>query len=103
MNVFLYVIYICDQIWIFTSHDSSEIILICCFAAQETFLIIINDENSCAAKYFCWNWNILFIYFLIIWWIESWKEQNLVEIEIFCSITYAFTVSFYQFNAHLAE
>ncbi len=26
------------------SHDPSEIILICCFGAQETFLIIINVE-----------------------------------------------------------
>ncbi len=26
------------------SQDTSEIILICCFAAQETFLIIINVE-----------------------------------------------------------
>ncbi len=33
------------------SHDPSEIILICWFAAQETFLIIINVENSCAAEY----------------------------------------------------
>ncbi len=32
------------------SHDPSEIILICWFAAQETFLIIIiNIENSCAS------------------------------------------------------
>ncbi len=30
------------------SHDPSEIILIYWFAAQETFLIIINVENSCA-------------------------------------------------------
>ncbi len=37
------------------SHDSSEIIIICWFAAQETFLIIINVENSCAAQYFCGN------------------------------------------------
>ncbi len=28
------------------SHDSSEIILICWFAAQETFITIINVENS---------------------------------------------------------
>jgi len=28
------------------SHDPSEIIIIC-FAAQETFLIIINVENCC--------------------------------------------------------
>jgi len=34
------------------SHDPSEIILICWFAAQGTFIIIIiiiNAENSCAA------------------------------------------------------
>ncbi len=28
------------------SHDPSEIILICWFAAKETFIIIINVENS---------------------------------------------------------
>ncbi len=31
------------------SHDLSEIIVICWFGAQETFLIIVNVENSCAA------------------------------------------------------
>jgi len=31
------------------SHDPSEIILTCCFRAQETFRIIINVKNSCAA------------------------------------------------------
>ncbi len=31
------------------SHDPSEINLICWFAAQKTFLIIISLENSCAA------------------------------------------------------
>ncbi len=36
------------------SHDPSEIILICWFAAQEIF-IIISVENSCAALYFCEN------------------------------------------------
>jgi len=30
------------------SHDPSEIILIWWFAAQETFIIIINAELSCA-------------------------------------------------------
>jgi len=37
------------------SHDLSEIILICWFAAQETciIIIIINVENSWAALYFC--------------------------------------------------
>ncbi len=36
---------------VFSFTWSSEIILICWFAAQETFLIIINVENSCAAEY----------------------------------------------------
>ncbi len=31
------------------SHDLSEIILICWFAAQETFIITINVENSFSA------------------------------------------------------
>ncbi len=37
------------------SHDPSEIILIGLFNAQETFLIIINVENSCScsAYYLC--------------------------------------------------
>jgi len=35
------------------SHDPSEILLICWFGAQETFIIIIiNAENSRAAYYF---------------------------------------------------
>ncbi len=33
------------------SHDPSEIILICWVAAQETFLIIINAENSLLRLY----------------------------------------------------
>ncbi len=53
------------------SHDPSEIILICWFAAQKTFLFIISVENSCAAQYFCGNWYILF--FKIHRWIESYE------------------------------
>ncbi len=34
------------------SHDPSEIILIYWLNAQETYIIIINVENSCAASYF---------------------------------------------------
>ncbi len=44
------------------SHDPSEIILICWFAAQETF--IINVENSLAASYFVDNMMIFFLIFL---------------------------------------
>ncbi len=31
------------------SHDPSEIIIKCWFAAQDTFIIIINVKNGCAA------------------------------------------------------
>jgi len=34
------------------SHDPSEIIIIWWCAAQETFLIIINVQNGCAASYY---------------------------------------------------
>ncbi len=37
------------------SHNSSEIILICWFVVQETFIIIINVKNSFAAYLFCGN------------------------------------------------
>ncbi len=59
-NILSNIIDFCDQSWIFSiitpvSHDPSEIILICWFTAQKTFLIIINTENSHAAQYFCGN------------------------------------------------
>ncbi len=57
------------QSWIFSiitsvSHDPSEIILICWFAAQEIFLIISKAENSFAASYFCGNYDIFFSRFI---------------------------------------
>ncbi len=55
------------------SHDASEIILIYWFATQETFLIIINVENSSA-------------FFTI-------KVQQIL-------IENVFTVTFDQFNVH---
>ncbi len=45
----------CVIIPVLVSHDPSEIILIFWFAAQETFLIVINVEDCCAAQYFCEN------------------------------------------------
>ncbi len=42
------------------SHDPPEIILIWWFGAKETFLIIINAENTWAAKYFCVNRDTFF-------------------------------------------
>ncbi len=50
------------------SHDSSEIILIVQFDAQDK-IITINVENSCVLGK---PW--------YIWWIESSKEQHLFEI-----------------------
>jgi len=40
-------------------------------------------------------------FFIILWWIESWKEQHFIEIEIFCIIINVNTVTFDQFNASL--
>ncbi len=60
------------------SHDPSQIILICRFTAQQTFIII----------------NVAF------WWIES-SKGHLFETEIFCNITNVFLVTFHQFNASL--
>ncbi len=77
------------------SHDPSEIILICWLAAQETFLII-NVENSCSASYIFVETITLF--FRILWWIESSKEQNLFE--IFGNNVKIF-VTFDQINASL--
>ncbi len=48
---------------VFSVTWSSEIILIYWFTAQETFLIIINVENSCTASYFYGNYNIIFVRF----------------------------------------
>ncbi len=52
------------------SHDPSEIILICWFDEQETF--IINVENSCAAPYVCRKSDSFFppgeqLWFEIVW------------------------------------
>ncbi len=70
--------------WFFRNHSN--------IAAQETFIIIINDnnnvENSCATSHFYENSEIF------SWWIESSKEQYLFETEIFCNIINVFTVTF---------
>ncbi len=79
---------------VFSVTWSSEIILICWFAAQETFLIIINAEIRFAAQYFCGNGDKLHFH-------ESSKEQHLFEIEIFSNIINVFAVTFDQFNASL--
>jgi len=72
-------------------HDPSEIILMCWFAAQETFIIVINVEKRCAASHFCGNHpspNWLFDYIVF-------------EKEIFCNIIHLFTVNFHQFNVFM--
>ncbi len=65
---------------VFSVTWSSEIIIIYWFTAQETFLIIINVDNSRAALCFCGNSDALF--FRILWWIKSSKEQHLLHIDI---------------------
>ncbi len=50
------------------SRDSSEIIIICRFSAQETFLIISNVENSCSS--FCFQDSLMNIKFERIAFIE---------------------------------
>ncbi len=67
---------------VFSVTWSSEIILICWITAQETFLIIINVENSCAASYF-WK-RVIHFYFHARFFDEQkvQKEQHLLE--IFC-------------------
>ncbi len=67
--------------------------LIYWFAAQETFLIIINVENSYAAQYLCGNRDA-FNFFRIHRWIKSSKE-------IFWNSKNVFTGTFHQFNASL--
>ncbi len=72
------------------SHDPSEIILISWFGAQETFLIIIiNDENSCL------------LYFVEIFIIKQktgfFNEQNAKK-ALHLLKKKAFTVTFNQFN-----
>ncbi len=75
--------------------QSSEIIIIYWFTAQETFLIIINVENSCAA--FSFSGTVIDFYFRVIWWIESSKEQHFFKIERVFGIIHIFTVAFDQF------
>jgi len=64
----------------YSSHDPSEIILICGSGAQETFLII-KVKNCCAAKYACRNHDT------ILFSIENSKEQN-----FFCNTIVFFVV-----------
>ncbi len=76
-NLFLW-----GQSWIFiiitsVSHDSSEIILICWFAAQETFRIIINVEYSCAVTFFYFLQKLWFFFQKCLSWMERSEERNL--------------------------
>ncbi len=73
-------IYSCDEfsaslLQSSVSHDLSEIILKCWFAAQERFIIIICVETSCSTN--------IFVETLIIWWWRESSKQHLFELEIF--------------------
>ncbi len=76
------------------SYDPSEIIIICWFAAQEIFLIIINVEKQ--------QLNI-FVETMIHFFNQDFDKckKHLFETEIFCNIINIFTVTFYKLNASL--
>ncbi len=69
---------------VFSVTWSSEMIQICWFAAQETF-IIINVENSYTAYYFCQNGDSIFYFILGILWCKKsnaafiWNENILLS------------------------
>ncbi len=68
------------------------------YAAQETFLIIINVDSSCAASYFCGNLGNNFIF-----WIFDWIVQIIAFIWIiFCNIIDVL-MNFDTFNAPLSD
>ncbi len=73
------------------SHDPSEIILICWFGAQETFLIIINVD-----KFFVDLWHIFQVSLMN----RKLKKQHLFEIWIFCNIINIFNVTLDHLNAY---
>ncbi len=56
-------------------HDPLEIILICWFAAHETFLIIINVENS----YIMFLWKQWCIFFCILY--EQKVQKNGIDLK----------------------
>ncbi len=70
------------------SHDLQK-------SSQETFLIIINVENSRTAQYFCGNCDI----FNFSGFTDEQTVQRLFEIEIFCNIINVFTNTCHQCNA----
>ncbi len=75
------------------SRDPSEIILICWFAAQETFLIIIMLKTV----------DIFVAYILFFKILSRIKKQRLFELETFCNIINVFTVTFNQYNVSLCH
>ncbi len=76
------------------SHDPSEIILICWFAAYETFLLFV--ENSCSLL-FCGH--LVFQDFVMN---RKYKITEFTYNRIFWHIINAFTLTSDQFNASLS-
>ncbi len=81
---------------VFSVTWSSEIILICWFAAQISY------------NYQCWKGLCCFIFlwkkgyfFRILWWIGISKEPHFFSNRMFCNILNVFTVTFDQCNASL--
>ncbi len=74
-------------------HDPSEIILICWFDAQETFLIIINAEKVCCLI-FLWILWYVFQHSLI-------NRKNSIYLKKKYFVINIFTVTFDQFDVSL--
>ncbi len=72
------------------SHDPSEIILICWFAAQ--FLITIIVEKGCATELWLFYYNFFAGFF---WWIEELK--NIIYLNIYRYFIKFCITFFYQF------
>ncbi len=81
---------------VFSVTWSSEIIIICSRNISDYYQWW---KQLCFQIFFWKPWCILF--FRILWWIERSKEQNLLEIEIFCNNINVCADTFDQMNASL--
>ncbi len=78
-------------------HDPSEIILIGWFVAKETIIIIINVENIVGCNIFVET--VIHFFQTFVMNRMFYFYFYLFEMEIFCNIIHAFTVTIDQFNA----
>ncbi len=81
---------------VFSVTWSSEIIIICWFTAQETWLL-----SMLSMCYFIFLWKLWYILFFRILWLIKHLKQHLFEKYIFCNIINVFTVTLDQLIASL--